>query len=609
LSVDCWYFDAMRLRPVLLLVLAATVSQAGAFEPPPSAAATKAKANCKPPKVLVAVNGKKSCKPFSKLFPKPKAVDLRLAHLRQTLRFDPAKAVRGKKRQRARTLQSGFGAAGKRAQRKLLKVLPKALAFIDRKGGARSSRSPAGRVLASKGCQPGPAGPQGNTDGATIGALGDNGGFVEAPAGGGLRVRITFVSCGSAGSFNVPECPTAGGGVDASGSGEFKATLEIWDGSRLVSRQSSNFDKKAKVHGEVGADAKLEFIEIEQTQEVFIVASGGIVIRGGVTRKVRVEMPAGAFDPASASVRFFGDSISGDSGASAFADTADAAIRGYRGAESGWSSFERKPHCAEPIFSPPSNTLKLSKGKTGQLSITAKAQGGGQATAARWTLLGAENAEFSPSSSQDAAPTVSYTVTNAPAKGFVKVTAKFTSTAGVGEGTWTQPIDELINTIAGTFMVRVNEQGSVFTMEGEATYEREGPGVGAVGVYPLSSGTATVTASGTNPEGFCEKWFGSHQLPLAGNWHALVLSTTQPGGVEPPYTYLIDVGIHQTLEFTQDECIDPIHDDKTREWPTHIEFATDEQISADGIEYSGSKFETPGDGITIEQSWSFKGTP
>ena len=96
---------------------------------------------CKGGKVPVTVGKKTTCKPLAKAIPKPKAIDPRLAYLQQVLKFDPAKAVQGKKRKRARTLQSGFGAAGKRAQKKLLKVLPKALAFIDRKGGgARSSR-------------------------------------------------------------------------------------------------------------------------------------------------------------------------------------------------------------------------------------------------------------------------------------------------------------------------------------------------------------------------------------------------------------------------------------------------------------------------------------
>jgi hypothetical protein len=162
------------------------------------------------------------------------------------------------------------------------------------------------------------------------------------------------------------------------------------------------------VQGEVGADAKLKFIDVEHTQEVFIVTSGGIVIRGAVTRKVRIDMPGGRYDAAKASVQFFGDRVSGDSGASGFAVTAAGAIRGYKRTEPHPSSFDGEGKCAEPIFSPQSNTLKLRKGEMKQLGIFAKSrQDGGQASQARWTLVSPENAEFSPTSSQDPAPKIS----------------------------------------------------------------------------------------------------------------------------------------------------------------------------------------------------------
>src|SRR5215213_2528591 len=149
--------------PAALLVLALVTSTAFASTPISEASAAWAhgsKANCTGTKVPVTVGKKTTCRPLAKAIPPPKAIDLRLAYLQQTLKFDPAKAVSGKKRKRARTLQSGFGAAGKRAQKKLLKLLPKALAFIDRKGGrARPSRLAGGPAFASAACQPGPAGP------------------------------------------------------------------------------------------------------------------------------------------------------------------------------------------------------------------------------------------------------------------------------------------------------------------------------------------------------------------------------------------------------------------------------------------------------------------
>jgi hypothetical protein len=578
--------------------------------PLPDAAGKSRKVTCKGGEVPVTVRKRTTCKPLAKAIPKPKAVDLRLAHLRQVLKFDPAKAVHGKKRKRARTLQSGFGAAGKRAKKKLLKALPKALAFIYRKRGARSSRLAAGPAFASAGCQPGPAGPTGHTGGATVGLLGDNGGYIEASAGGGLRVRVTFVSCGGVNSFRLPECPTANGNVDGRGSGQFRATIEIWDGGQLVSRNSSVFEEKAKVHGEVGADAKLKFIEVEHTQEVFIVASGGIVIRGGVTRKVRIDMPGGRYDPANASVVFFGDKISADSGASAFAGTADAAIRSYKNAEPRWSTFS-PPYCAEPSFSPQSNTLKLRKGEEKKLSVFAKSrQDGGQASKARWTLLSPQNADFSPTSTEDPAPNISYTVTNAPKGGQVKVTVKFTSTAGVGEKTWTQPTEPGINHISGTFTEREEESGSTYEWTGTADFDRSTEAFmgGSDGQYKLAGGTTTVTASGSAgaiglPS--CSQ-SGSTQVavdPADSGFLVLPrLAETDPY----PYTLTINTVEEQHFAIQITGCPNP-EEEGSAELPATFSFTPTLHNSADGIDYSGS--ETIEEGTkTITRNWSFHGT-
>ena len=155
-----------------------------------------------------------------------------------------------------------------------------------------------------------------------MGALGDNGGFMEVPIGGGLKARVTFVSCGGVTAFNIPECPTANGTVDGRGRGEFSVTFEIRSSSQVISRSTTNFEQKAKIHGVVGPDAKLKSIDVEHTEEVFIVATTQgypIVIRGGVARKIHIPMPSGQYDPTSARVRPFGDSLDPKSGAESFA--------------------------------------------------------------------------------------------------------------------------------------------------------------------------------------------------------------------------------------------------------------------------------------------------
>jgi hypothetical protein len=606
---------ALVSRPLVVSALLALLAASNVD----GAAGRDRKVTCKGGRVPVTVAKKTTCRPLAKAIPKPKAIDLRLADLEQALKFDPAKALHGKKRKGARTLQSGFGAAGKRAQKKLLKVLPKALAFIDRKGGgARASRLPAaGPALASSGCPVGPAGPTGQTGGATIGTLGDNGGYIDAPVGGGLRVRLTFVSCGGVGHFTIPNCPTADGSLDAGGSGEFRATIEIWDRGRLASRNSSTFEEKAKAHGEVGADAKLKFIDVEHTQEVFIVASGGIVIRGGVTRNVRITMPGGRYDSAGAGVRFFGDPISGDSGADSFAGSAKAAITSYTGAEPRWSTFNPPGgYCAEPVFAPDSNTLKLGRGKTGQLAIYAKGKDGGRASGARWTLSGPENADFSPSTSQGAAPNITYTVIKAAKGNQVKVTVKFTSTAGVGEKTWTQPIEGGIQHISGTFSG--HEEGPSY--EGGPNYHYQFTGAASfdrrpTGSYPalfdLVSGTISESYTGvTAPDDYerpaCKVAGHAERVfkPSPDNYFELAGAGSSHS--DPPFAHIIFL-IDSTAEgeITYSECKYDF-DEGTDTWGGDYYGEVFTGYGPDEFTFTGSQGAQEGEG---ELTWSFTGTP
>jgi hypothetical protein len=610
----------------VLVSLALVVAPANAFGPSLKAEAAKAKA-CKASKVPVTIGKKTTCQPLATAIPQPKVIDIRLAHLQEALKLDPAKAVKGKKRKRARTLQSGFGAAGKRAQKKLLKMLPKVLAFVDRKGGgARSSSRPAGPALASSSCDVGPAGPTGHAAGGSLGALGDNGGYIETSAGGGLRVRVTFVSCKGANNWAMPPCPTANGSVDGSATGEFRVTIEIWDGTRLVSRNSNIFQTKAKAHGEVGPDAKLKFVEIEHTEEVFIVATGPsvpVVIRGGVTRSVKIPLPGGKLDPAAARVRYFGDTFDFKSGAEAFASSAASALGAYEYVEPNWSTFNPKGgYCAEPVFTPDSNTLKLKKGDTNQLGIYAKArQDGGRATDARWTLLNQTNADFSPASSEGPAANVSYTVTKAPPKGEVKVTVKFTSTAGVGEKSWTQPVEETtITQITGSFggeswgespfAVPSRQQWT-----GAAHFQRLTSEGGASGVYVLTSGNISIDLSGTDQSGAtgCQQ-SGSASEPLTSG--SVSVTGTGPAN-EAPYRYALNISMpfvaikatrHDCPKAAQEAGYEGSEFDATPVWKLDRK----DEESADGLAYVGVDKQIYGSSPFIgwyEENWTFQGMP
>ncbi len=583
--------------PVLaaLVLVAATVLA-------PGAAAKGKKAACKGTKVAVKAGKKTTCQPFAKVFPSPKSIDTRLAYIQQTVKFDPASAVTGKKRKRVRKLQSSFRAAAKRAQAKLLKVAPKALAFIDKRGGgAGASSFPPGPALTSAGCHPGPAGPTGGFEGASMGMLGDNGGYMDVPIGHGLHARVTFVSCGGVTAFNIPECPTANGIVDGRGRGEFSVTFEIRSSSQVISRSTTNFEQKAKIHGEVGPDAKLKSIDVEHTEEVFIVATTQgypIVVRGGVTRKVHIPMPGGHYDPASASARFFGDPLDAKSGAESFADTAKSAITSYQKAEERWSSF-KQPYCADPVFDPDSNATKLKKGETGQLGIFAKARAdGGRATEARWTLLGPLNADFSPTTSQDASPSIQYTVSKSPVGDQVKVTVKVTSTGGVGQKTWTEPIkppgfDQVKGTFNGEVGLGLPDKESIQSWSGDVTLNHtfgateDAP---AAGIYSVESGHVVLQATGLDGSGItgCHQ-SGSVQGKITGG-----LMEVTPIGPEgkPPYEYSMNISMpFIPLEITRSNCPEAAKEFEgtTENIVPLYSLQPSGQESADGVTYSGTR--------------------
>jgi hypothetical protein len=596
-------------RLLVLSALVLVVSTALA----PSAAAKGKRTSCKGTQVAVKAGKRTTCRPFAKVFPQPRDLDLRLSYLRQTLEIDPAKLAGGKKKKKR------IRPPERRLRKKVERVLPKALAFFDRKrGAAASSSSPlGGAAFASANCGTGQAGARGSIGGSSsVGLLGDNGMFIETEALG-LTIRLSFVSCGGVGSFSVPPCPKSTGSVDAQGSGDFRVTIEIWEGSRLVKRNTTSWEDKADVHGEVGPDAKLKFIKVTHQQEMFIVATGGIVVRGGLKREIRIEMPGGQYDPASAKVTPFGDSVTADFGADAFAKTAAAALGSYRSAEAGWSTFGRG-NCAEPVFAPAANAEKLRRGDQKQVSVYARARAdGGRATEARWSLLAPLNAEFSPVSSQDAAPTIAYTVAKTPAGNQVRVTARVTSTAGVGERSWTQPIDSSVGQIEGSFGGEMSaetalEEPSVQQWTGVVKFSRlvAGEGGGPNGLYSVVSGNVAIDLSGIESSSItgCHQ-SGSAQGPVSGSMN--VTGTGPDNG--PPYEY----GITLSMPFVpvhafrvapcpkaaQDEGYEGTEFDATPAWKLSVSG----QESGDGAAFGGTEDESFG-GLTYIQNWNLHAT-
>jgi hypothetical protein len=591
------------------LVLAALVLTA-ALALAPTASAKGKGVSCNGTKVAVKVGKKTTCRPFAKVFPQPRDLDLRLSYLKQSLEIDPAKLAGGKKKKKR------IRPPERRLRKKVERVLPKALAFFDRKRGgtAASSSLLGGSAFASANCGIGQAGQRGSIGGSSsVGLLGDNGMFIETEAAG-FTIRLTFVSCGGIGSFTVPPCPTSNGSVDAKASGDFKVTIEVWEGSRLVKRNTTSWEDKADVHGEVGPDAQLKFINVSHRQEMFIVATGGIVVRGGLKREIRIDMPAGQYNPASARVTPFGDPVPADFGADAFAKTAAAALGSYRSAEAGWSTFGRS-NCAEPVFAPASNAEKLHRGDQKQVGVYARARAdGGRATEARWSLLAPLNAEFSPTSSSDAAPTIAYTVSKAPAGDQVRVTAKVTSTAGVGEKTWTQPIvppgrNHIVGTFSGEMKGATSVEGRTEqTWSGTVEFNRLAT-IEGVDYYTLVSGVITITASGLDGSGLsgCQQHGSNSNKKLPGG--GMEVTPTNGGA---PYGYSISVSMpFEPLNITRIDCNKASQEEgfEGTEYPLTplYKFSPSGQESSDGITFAGTVDEGSGEFVYV-QRWNLHGT-
>ncbi len=198
-----------------------------------------------------------------------------------------------------------------------------------------------------------------------------------------------------------------------------------------------------------------------------------VVERGTEVRRVRIDMRSGAYDRANSSVSIQGDArpFAGDANANRFAEAVASAISSFRSAEARWSSFQpgEGGFCATAIFTPSSSTRRLKAGDSGMVGMYAKARDGGRAIGARWTLISPTNASFLPSSARSPSPQVTYHVVGSPSGNRVQVTAKFTSTAGVGKDTWTQPLEALPTRFEGSFS-GVTQVAATNSFSGKITF-------------------------------------------------------------------------------------------------------------------------------------------
>jgi hypothetical protein len=210
--------------------------------------------------------------------------------------------------------------------------------------------------------------------------------------------------------------------------------------------------------------------------------------------------------------------------------------------------------------------------------------------------------------SQDAAPTIAYTVAKTPAGNQVRVTARVTSTAGVGEKTWMQQIEESTGRIVGTFSGEYKGAPSVEgrteqTWSGTVEFNRLAT-IEGVDHYTLVSGVITITASGLDGSGVsgCQQHGSNSNKKLPGG--GMEITPTNGGA---PYGYSISVSMpFEPLNITRVDCNKASQEEgfEGTEYPLTplYKFSPSGQESADGITFAGTVDE--GIGFVYVQRWN-----
>ena len=195
-----------------------------------------------------------------------------------------------------------------------------------------------------------------------------------------------------------------------------------------------------------------------------------------------------------------------------------------------------------------------------------------------------------------------------------------TSTAGVAEGTWTQPTSPTINRVEGTFTLRQEFFGAVLEWAGNVTFERATPVFtgGSTGDFKVTDGLYTATASGADRfvVGSTCSQRGSKQFALSRETHFTVLGV----GADPnagPYDYSFSLSSEgqgvsgiPMLDITLFNCGPNAASLEGQVFSHPVSFGMTtptQHRSDDGTVFSGSETSTYPNG-TFTQTWSFRGT-
>jgi hypothetical protein len=398
--------------------------------------------------------------------------------------------------------------------------------------------------------------------------------------------------------------------------------MTVARGGKVLTKRSYSETVSFDTKGLVADDAKLDTVDVRYT-ETTVLDDDGVHYTSYGTRPARIDMRRETYT-AGESTAFGSASAAGaivnarglEAGAREFAAFVGKTIGEYRARETAWQA---PGTCANLALDPASNTITVPRGTTGTFSAQVNAvNGGGTATKARWTLGDQQNGSFSPATTNDRQPSFSYTVTTRSDAHTLSVTVRATSTAGVAQSTWTEKIDDQLNTITGTFTGHSVDAGVVYDWTGSATFQRPataasfaGPG----GVLGLTSGQATVTVSGADGTGCSLTGTSTIGLLPQSPWTVT--------GSDKPFSYQIVAPFTADVpQATRVHCSDPLLEGTPAGLgsigPTALQsgdIASGANVTGlvrttdDVLTYAGSATsDGPLDDESTTWTWSFKGS-
>ena len=516
---------------------------------------------------------------------------------------------------------ASFGSASKKARAQILRLLPKVLKQVDAAQAARVARA----APRDAGC----AAPEDSTytskDGnstmtATMGADGFTLGF-DGTTSAGIQFHFRYVTNEGCNALKVPPCPQASGQVDASNTKSDDVIVEATQGGKVLTYTRIKGKRTTNATGQNAADAKLDFVKIDDVLSSSITVEGKgfprTTFSGAFRRTAYWNMRTDSWDQSKFQVKITGN-IRVDEDVPAFGNLVREIRTAFRNGQdgsatsTGWS----KPTsgCITIDWAPPSDTIKVKKGNAGSVKGTLQAKTGGTAADGVTTLGGHSNGTFSPASANGATPSLAYTVTGD--SGVLSLTATATSTAGAGSGEWHEPIEnsDSPNHISGPFSGTDSGSGHTVSWSGTATWKRapnldEGKGQTSRRYY-LESASLTAHVSGS--DGDCPvEGSASFSVPAQPTTPSFTIlnpaSDVVNGSPDKdwvlPFTYFWEIYPPPVLDFPYTEHCPPDEGgDQQARAGVSIQ-SGHRGTTADGVTFAGSATYDSG-----SETWDFHGS-